>query len=946
MELVDNLHRTLVLQGVKIERRLETGEEMPRLGGVDFELKPGEWVNLVGVNGSGKSSLARLLAGLMIDGVEGTWDRGFAGTIPSPYVMQQPDAQLFAETPREEIRFALEWRGLAPEAIRGKSEEILRETGLQAIGDLTWDQLSGGQRQLTAVAAASAAKLPLIVFDEATSMLDEQSRESVRGIAAKLNREGTAVVWVTQRLQEIGDAERTVAMSSGRIFFDGNGGQFLYGMDYPQAITVEAPPCLACGLRLPYASRLALQLGREGRLQPPFPRAAEAWESILPVIAGEETARQSNNAAHESRAMQQTEQRRVGTKGSALTITGIRQTEAGASQLPDGRGTDGSTLQLHTGQITVLMGANGAGKTHLMERIAGLRNADGLAVYYGDEPLQVRRRMSIRNKFKPNSKAMLAYSYSCQSPEEQLFLRSVREELRYSLRPYTALTEQERTARIEEALRAVSWNSDWLERDPYEMSGGERRRTALACLFAPPAEWLLLDEPTAGLDADGHELLAAKLRQCAAGGQGILLISHESDWVCELADRFLLLRADGSVRSCDSMELVSHPHWLTEAGMDVPDWLRIAHRSIRLGVAPEQVWEPGILASALAGRPREPHSSELPAIPAAPTAHAAALAASTPTALDNVHADIANLTTTHQAAAGTEAGAASGGHSLEPESMWNPETLPRSSQLPSPAVAPAQARTPFAKRANAARPSPIAAFDARAVWLSYIVLSLFILQLTGWRGILLSLAFVAGAIYWGRIPLRRWRGAIKTITAFTIVISVFAGIDWQLSGDFWDGQAAMISLKSLIRPWIVMLLGFGLPIAVTPLRLRRSLEQLFVKFGRVPAWATKLLLTITLLLRFVPVLLAEWERFSRIAAARGKKASSTLRNAASRIRETALPFMLSLFRLGDQVTDALESRGVGSRNRRAVLVTEQWKTRDAFLLLACVAGGLLLHAIE
>ncbi|SFI33938.1 energy-coupling factor transport system ATP-binding protein [Paenibacillus sp. UNC496MF] len=277
----------LVLKQVTIPRAPESGETAPRLADVHMELGPGEWLNLVGLNGSGKSSLARLLAGLVIDGVQGTWNRGFAGGLPSPYVMQQPDAQLFAETPREEIRFALEWRGLPPERILAESEAILLETGLGAIADLTWDKLSGGQRQLAAVAAASATRTPLIVFDEATSMLDEQSRRGVRAIAAKLHRGGTAVVWVTQRLQELGAEDRVVAMAEGRVAFDGSGGRFLYGAGYPRGVGAEEPPCAACGLRLPYVARLALELGRAGRLRPPFPEAddAEAWAEALRQVS-------------------------------------------------------------------------------------------------------------------------------------------------------------------------------------------------------------------------------------------------------------------------------------------------------------------------------------------------------------------------------------------------------------------------------------------------------------------------------------------------------------------------------------------------------------------------------------------------------------------------------------------------------------------------------------
>lgn len=275
----------LVMQGVSIVRAAEGGESAPRLDEIDFALAPGEWVNLVGVNGSGKSSLARLIAGLVIDGVQGEWNRGFAGGQPSPYVMQQPDAQLFAESPREEIRFALEWRGLAPEAVVAETENVLRDTGLSPIGDLTWDRLSGGQRQLASVAAAAATRTPLIVFDEATSMLDEHSRNGVRAIAAKLNAAGTAVVWVTQRLQELGTEQRVVAMAAGKVNFDGTGGRFLYGKEYPSALSsTEEPPCTACGLRLPYVSLLALELGRAGKLQPPFPGTTEEWATALASV--------------------------------------------------------------------------------------------------------------------------------------------------------------------------------------------------------------------------------------------------------------------------------------------------------------------------------------------------------------------------------------------------------------------------------------------------------------------------------------------------------------------------------------------------------------------------------------------------------------------------------------------------------------------------------------
>ncbi|MFC4810332.1 ATP-binding cassette domain-containing protein [Paenibacillus sp. GCM10023250] len=594
-----------------------------------------------------------------------------------------------------------------------------------------------------------------------------------------------------------------------------------------------------------------------------------------------------------------------GMQSISLRLHGIRLVDEAGARPGSGTAAAADVLELAPGTITVLAGANGAGKTRLLETIAGLREPAGLSAAFGDDAMWLRKRTLGRTRLVPNPRALLAYAYACQSPEEQLFLRTVREELRYSLRPY-ALSEAELERRTDAALRAVDWDRRWLARDPYAMSGGERRRTALACLFAPPAAWLLLDEPTAGLDADGHELLAEQLRRRASEGQGVLLISHESDWAFALADRILLLHADGAVRACSRSELLANPQWLAEAGMDVPDWLKVARIGLALGAPEAAVWDPRGLAGALAALPPDDGFAR---------GHA-------------------------QAAAAAGAAVAEVGVSPPEAAAAAPAPLPfaRAASMP--------ARQPFRLRPGADDVSPIARFDARAVWLTYILVSTAILNARGWTAIGASAALAAAAVYFGRIPLRRWKGAIRAIATFTVAVSLFAGFGGAAgtagagtsAGDGpWNAAAALESFQSLVRPFIVMLLGFGLPIAVTPLRLRRALEQLFARFGRMPAWGTKLLLTITLLLRFVPVLLAEWERFARIAAARGKRTGGFLRGGVRRIVETALPFMLSLFRLGDAVTDALKSRGVGAQTHPTLLAAEAWRARDTVLVLGGAA---------
>lgn len=282
MAVVD---QRMELNGVSVIGSKDNGDTVTRLEDVRLSLAPGEWLYIVGVNGSGKSTLARVLAGLYTDGMIGEYSRGFAGSNVSPIVLQQPQAQLFGETPREEIQFALEWKMRPAVEIGPAVERVLERVGLLALADEPWDRLSGGQLQLTAFAAAIAGEAPLIVLDEATAMLDERSRVTIAKEARRLQRRGTSIVWVTQRLDELEPESRVVTVSEGRIVFDGDVREMLYGQE-DDAIT----PCEHAGLRMPYLPAMALQLRRQGQLKDPLPVTAEEWRRVLGDVADGEWA--------------------------------------------------------------------------------------------------------------------------------------------------------------------------------------------------------------------------------------------------------------------------------------------------------------------------------------------------------------------------------------------------------------------------------------------------------------------------------------------------------------------------------------------------------------------------------------------------------------------------------------------------------------------------------
>lgn len=286
-------HAPIELNGVSVSGNYENGDPIPRIEDVRLALGKGEWLYIVGVNGSGKSTLAKVLAGLYTEGAIGEYSRGFAGERVSPIVLQQPRSQLFGETPREEVQFALEWKMTPAEQIAQAVEQVLDRVGLLELADEPWERLSGGQLQLTAFAAAIAGDAPLIVLDEATAMLDERNRQKIVQEARRLQRQGTSIVWLTQRLDELEPDSRVVTVREGRIIHDGDVREMLYGRD-GDAMT----PCEQAGLRVPYLAAMALQLRKQGRLRDPLPITPEEWREVLGDVADKERECDSTSRAN------------------------------------------------------------------------------------------------------------------------------------------------------------------------------------------------------------------------------------------------------------------------------------------------------------------------------------------------------------------------------------------------------------------------------------------------------------------------------------------------------------------------------------------------------------------------------------------------------------------------------------------------------------------------
>jgi energy-coupling factor transport system ATP-binding protein len=282
---VEPLGADIQIQDVSVVLRTADGTT-PVLHHLNLNIHAGEWVAIVGRNGSGKSTLSRVLAGLcpvsagrvriQVDGGSHT-----ANPSPTPapvvqMVWQNPDAQLVGETVYEDVCFGLENRAVPTDEMPQRAMGALRQVGLAALADRPVTTLSGGQKQLLCIAACLAMEPDVMVFDEATAMLDPASRKRVLTVVEDLQRRGTTIVWITQWLDELVRAQRVVALDGGQVVFDGTPTAFFYASpaDQPSA-------CEQLGFPPPYAVALAQRLIRDGRQVPGRPLSAGELVEVL-----------------------------------------------------------------------------------------------------------------------------------------------------------------------------------------------------------------------------------------------------------------------------------------------------------------------------------------------------------------------------------------------------------------------------------------------------------------------------------------------------------------------------------------------------------------------------------------------------------------------------------------------------------------------------------------
>ncbi len=473
--------------------------------GIDLSLDAGEFVTLCGPSGSGKSTLLRCCKSLLTPNGTLKGSRCFQG-IPLEetdqrsqiarigYVGQSPAGQVVTDKVWHELAFGPENLGWDRDTIRRRVTEMASFFGIQSWFYREVSSLSGGQLQLLALAAVMVLSPDLLLLDEPTSQLDPIAAGNFLEMLAKLNRElGTTILLSEHRLEEaVPLSDRLVVMEEGRLLCQGTpreAGMTLAKLSHPMGASLPAP--MAIWSQVPNDQPCPVTV-REGRAwleayAEDHPLAALPPETL--PLPGDELLR-----------------------GEDLWFRYDRDGEYIIK---------GCSLSVRRGELTALLGGNGSGKTTVLHLLAG--------VYAPQRGKCVR---GTRVALLP------------QDPQAVFLKKTVKEDLLAQMEEM-AVPLEEQQVQLEE-VSALCALDGLLERHPYDLSGGEQQRAALARVLLTQPMVLLLDEPTKGLDRAFQEKLADILQTLLDRGVGILMVSHDMDFCARHAHRCALF-FDGEI---------------------------------------------------------------------------------------------------------------------------------------------------------------------------------------------------------------------------------------------------------------------------------------------------------------------------------------------------------------------------------------------------------------
>lgn len=563
----------------------DTAEGAFALSGVDFSVEEGEFVAVLGHNGSGKSTLARLIDGLLIPsegkisvfGEEVTEDNLFEIRKQVGIVFQNPDNQTVASIVEDDVAFGPENVGVKREEIGERIDFALSAVGMQDYRHSSVSRLSGGQKQRVAIAGVLALKPRIMILDESTAMLDPVGRKEVMDAVLRLNKEEKiTVLLITHFPEEAMLADRAIVMNRGKIVMEGN----------PFEIFTREAELAKCGLSLPAPLKICRALQKGGL---PVRDCLTPNELALEIIRAKELCEKTDGSFLPKKRELFVE--REGAHG--VTARKVSYVYNPSSPF-ETHALDGVDLDVYSGDFFGVVGHTGSGKSTFVQHLNALVKL----------PTAEKKYKEKRRKKVPVETVLTVAGYDLtkkttdfkalrkdvgmvfQYPEYQLFAETVFEDVAFGLKNFAGekLSEGEVKSAVKEAIERVGLCYEEVkDRSPFELSGGQKRRVAIAGVLVTKPRVLVLDEPAAGLDPLGKSEIMKLLHSIHEEWcKTVIIVSHDMDEIAENCSRAAVF-SHGKVMRVGDMQKVFDESIL-KAGLDLPFTAKTEKELAALGV--------------------------------------------------------------------------------------------------------------------------------------------------------------------------------------------------------------------------------------------------------------------------------------------------------------------------------------------------------------------------
>ncbi len=539
-------------------------ERNTALKNVSLSVPEGQFLAVLGHNGCGKSTLAKHFNAILtptsgkvlVDGIDTSdEDRVFEIRQNVGMVFQNPDNQLVATIVEEDVAFAPENLGVPPKEIRERVDDALKQVDMYEFREHAPHQLSGGQKQRVAIAGIIAMRPRCIVMDEPTAMLDPKGRREVMKTIKRLNNEqGITVILITHYMEEAAQADRVVVMDGGCVIMD----------DVPRKIFSRYEELRSVGLDVPQVTELCVLLEKGGV---DISREIIFEDDCAEAISGLDLKKKTADIEKKSAS-----EKKDGEEAARLEKLTYKYSVGTPFEKT---AVDNVDLSIARGEFVGIIGHTGSGKSTLIQHLNGLIKPTEGTVYVDGRNIW-GKDVNIRDiRFKVG----IVFQYS----EHQLFEETVAKDIAYGPRNM-GLSEEDIKSRVHAAAESMGI-VHLLEKSPFELSGGQQRRVALAGVLAMDPGMLILDEPAAGLDPKGRDKILGLISQYhRKSGKTILLVSHSMEDIVKYATKVLVMNK-GRVFCYDETDKVfERTGELVSIGLDVPQITRLSHRLKERGI--------------------------------------------------------------------------------------------------------------------------------------------------------------------------------------------------------------------------------------------------------------------------------------------------------------------------------------------------------------------------